>query len=468
MNLRTVAVRGGIYMVLRQGLGIAVSTVGIILLTRALGPKEYGIWSAAFAVYFYLSTFFQGGVKTYLVRHQEELLPQDYHQAFSLLLLLSFAGAGVGFLAVPFLQRWTDFGGFGMATMALLAVLPIQLVSTVPLAYFERLLDYRPVALIEFASQVVFYPVALPLAFRGWGAFAPVAGWWAAQLLTLGLMFWKSGYRPRLYWESMRAGSMIRYGWSFSAFEGARSLRLLVNPLIVGRYAGAEAVGQVALAIRIAEQLSSIVMFPASRLSISVLARLQEDKARLTKALAEGMNLQLITVGPLLIGFAFVAPWIIPTLLGPEWSPVLDVYPFIATPYLISTALIVHMSALIVLQRLWRLVIFRLVYLVAFAGWAIFLIPRVGLEGYGWAELAALPSFILLLVWVWLYVGKPMSVQAGVWLIAWTVPLFFWQLGSWGWISIVALILPLMWSATRRELLQPIAMVLKMIRRDGN
>src|SRR5215213_8041747 len=103
MSLRTKVWRGGAYLFVRQGLGIAISTVGVILLTRMIGPGAYGIYGAAFGFYTYLSILSQWGVEVYLVRREGEPQPQDYHQAFSLLLLLGLAGAGAAILVLPLL-----------------------------------------------------------------------------------------------------------------------------------------------------------------------------------------------------------------------------------------------------------------------------------------------------------------------------------------------------------------------------
>src|SRR5215212_4225389 len=112
MSLRTVVVRGGIYLLLRQGLGIIVSTVGLVLLTRIIGPAAYGLYAAAYAIYVFLFSVFKWGVDIYLIRRGGEPQPQDYHQAFSLLLLLGLAGAGSAILILPFLERWIDLEGF--------------------------------------------------------------------------------------------------------------------------------------------------------------------------------------------------------------------------------------------------------------------------------------------------------------------------------------------------------------------
>jgi O-antigen/teichoic acid export membrane protein len=458
MSLRTIAMRGGFYLGLRQVLGILISTIGLVLLVRALGPKSYGIWLAAIGVYTYLSDLSGWGVNVYLIRRQGEPPAEDYHQAFSVLLLLGGAGSGLAFLALPVLQRWVHLEGFVPVAAALFAGLPLNLIASVPFARLERALDYRKVALIELSGTAIFYPVALPLAYHGSGPWAPVAGWWATQLLTVGLLYRMSGYRPRFHWEAVRVRAMVRYGLGFSASEWIWNLGNLVNPLVVGRYAGAEAVGQVGLAIRLVEQLSSIVLVPVSRLSIPIFARLREDRTRIEKALTEGTTLQLASLGPILAGTGLIAPWVIPIMVGSQWLPALKVYPFIAAAYLCGGAAGLSSSLLLVLGRLREVAIFRLTHLFLFAGSAFLLVPHLGLRGYGWADVIALPSYTLLLIWVLVYVGKPASPRVGVWFVAWVLPLFSWELGHWTWISAIA---PLVWPATRRELRQVVTMILK-------
>jgi len=254
---------------------------------------------------------------------------------------------------------------------------------------------------------------------------------------------------------------MLGYGLSYSAADLAWDLRNLVNPLVVSRYAGAEAVGYIALAIRLVEQLSFVVG-AVYRLATVAFARIQQDRDRLINAVSEGISLQLIALGPILAGFGLVAPWILSLLLGSRWLPVLEVYPFIALSYLCQAGVSLYSSALIVLRKNWVVAVLNLGHVGVLAGAALLLVPRVGLTGYGWAEVVALPTFILFAVWFQLYVGRGRYAQAGVWYMAWALPFFTWQLGPWVWASAVV---PFVWSKTRRELLQVVRSVATSLRK---
>jgi O-antigen/teichoic acid export membrane protein len=450
MNQRTWVLRSGVYVVLRGGLGAVMSAVGIVLLTRAIGPGAYGVYAAAFGIYIYLVSLSRWGIDVYLIRHEGEPQLQDYHQAFSLLLLLGFIGTGSSFLVLPFLDLWVQIEGFGPVAMAMFAVLPVTLLGLVPLARVERALDYTRLALIELSGQMITYMVALPLAYRGLGPWAPVGGWWASQLFLSGVLYWVSGYRPRLHWEYARVRTILKYGLGYSAAQWVWELRTLVNPLVVGRYAGAEAVGYVALTIRLVEQLS-FVKNAAFRPSIAVLARFQRDRARLVSALTEGMQVHILVLGPLLAGFGLVAPWLVPLLFGPAWLPVLDIYPFIALGYLANALFILYSLVLYVLQRNWKVMIFHLVHISLFAGSALWLVPRVGMLGYGWAEVLALVSYGVIYLHVAKEVGRPNYQLVSIWFLAFALA-FFWR--DLGWVSGLGLVAMVLWPGTWRAVLR--------------
>jgi len=448
MSLRTRALRGGAYLALRQGLGVGINFLGIILLTRAIGPANYGLYAAAMGIFIFLQLVTDWGISIYLVRQEGEVHIEVYHQAFTLLLLLSTVATLLALLAIPLLEEWLRLAGFSLVALTLFLSLPAKLLWNVPLARLERALDYRKIAVFELTGLFSFHIVALPLAFGGFGVAAPLLGWWAQQVSTLAVTFLGARYWPRLHWDYALVKQMVRYGLGFSASIWVWQLRELVNPLVVARYGGAEAVAYVALAIRLVRGLS-FVKEAMWRISMPALAMIQRHRDRLVRAVSEGMNLQVLGQGPLLVGFAWTAPWILPTLLGSEWSSVIVIYPFIALGYLVNSVFNLHSSALYVLQRNWKVTAFHLVHIVLFAGVAFVMVPQIGLIGYGWAEVAALGSYALIHFYVVREIGAPAYKVVGVWGVAFALALFVNELGWWAALGLVVVIL---WPQTWREI----------------
>lgn len=429
MSLRSKVLSGGVYLVIRQGIGMMISLGGILLLTRTIGPEQYGLYTAAYGLFYYLYSVCQFGIVVYVVRQDGNDRAVD-HQAFTLLLIISCLGLGIGTLMTPLIANWVRLEGFSPVFLALLVSLPASLLLQIPLAQMERALDYQRVAWIELIGQLAFFTVAIFIAFQGGGAWGPVVGWWIQQLNMLVLFFGATKYRPRLCWHSDLVKKMIEYSLGYSAALWVWGLRVLVNPLIVGRWLGAEAVAYIALANRMIEVLG-FVKTVTFRLSISTLSRLQDNRERLTQAITEGMALQVLALGPLLVIVGWLGPWLIPLLFGQKWIPAMTIYPFIAVSLLVNTGFTLHSSTLFVLHRNWAVFVFNSIHIALLIGAALFLVPRFGLIGYGYAELATFPSYLVIHAYLVRYLKAPDYWFAGLLITAFGLALFPYQLGWW-------------------------------------
>lgn len=440
--------RGGAHMMVRQILGMLIALGGMFALTGMIGPAAYGVYAAALGIYAYAFALSQWGIGVYLIRIRGEAAEDDYHQALTLLLLIGIVAVAAAVAASPQIERWTRLEGTRNVMLALFALLPLNLVALVANARLERRLDYPRIAWIELAAQLSFYAVALPLAWRGAGMWAPVAGWWSYQWCSAILMFLAADYRPRLRWRVARIRPMLGYGLGYGASVWVWQARNLVNPLIVARFAGAEAVGVVALTIRIVEALSFIKRV-AWRMSIAAMARLQDDPGRLAAAIAEGMRAQVIALAPALLAFSAASPWLVELAFGRRWLPLVEIYPFIALSYLANALFNMHASALHVVRGNWRVAVFNLVHIALFAGSAWLLVPRLGIIGYGLAEVVALAAYPVIDRQARRAVGAIAYQPSLAWAAGFGLALFWPWLGGWAAAGPLAV---LVWPRTWRTL----------------
>jgi PST family polysaccharide transporter len=431
-GLRSLAWRGGIAMAVRQVLGMALSFAGLVALARLIGPASYGTYVSALAVNAWLLLFFQWGVDVFLVRKAEEPGPDDAHQAFTLGLALGVLAALLAWPAGRAAEAWIGIAGVGRAVTALMLAIPVQLAAAVPLALLQRRMDYARLAWAELGGHAANYTTAVALALWGWRVGAPVGGWWAQQTVTCVLAFALSGYRPRPVWRPALLKTMLGYGLGYSASVWLWQLRMLVNPLIVARLLGPEAAAGVAVAVRMVEALTFLRVV-TWRVALSAMGRLQHDRARMAKAVVEGMRLQVIAIGPILAGFALVAPWLVPFAFGKDWDRTVLVFPWLALAYLANSVFALHSSALYALGRNGDVARFHAAHVVVLAGTAALLVPHWGLTGYGLAEAAALPVYALLHASAVRALG-PMKVGLGVvWTAGFGLPLFSQSLGPLAW-----------------------------------
>jgi O-antigen/teichoic acid export membrane protein len=427
MSLKRQAIRGGALLAVRQCVGMVVGFGSLLYVSKVIGPAAFGIFSATYAIYQYALILCQCGLNVYLIRLQDNNMDRQFHQVFWLLGVIGLLGF---FGAVVAMLLWPASSTVELTLFPLLVFLglPLDLLASVPLAKLEREMEYKPVALIEFAGGLANQLGSLLAAQSGLGIWSLVLGLWLQVLIRFGGYLRYSHYRPRWLWDWSLVRMSLRSGIAFSGSGWVWQLRTLVNPVVIGHSLGVEAVGSVALAIRFVDTLS-FVRTAIWRLSFAALAKVQNDKDRLVRAINQGMWLQMVAVGLPLAVFAWVGPWFVSFYLGHEWDATLAVFPYIAFATLVNTGMGLHASALYARGRNWHVMICSTVLVVSFAVAAAVMVPNLGLNGYIAAELIAMPAYMVLHRFVVSEVGPVNYRPAGWWLAAVGSLLFVEQLG---------------------------------------
>ena len=221
-----------------------------------------------------------------------------------------------------------------------------------------------------------------------------------------------------------------------------------MNSLVVGSLLGVEAVGFVTISIRVVEVLS-FIRNATWRLSLVALARIKNEKAKLLEAIADGMEVQVLALGVLLVLFVGGGAQFIGLLFGPRWVPAFTLFPFIAVAVLTNCVFSLHCSALYVFHYNWAVAKFHILNLFLFGVSAYFLISIYGLIGYGFAELAALPSYVLLDLELRRLIGVPNYSRVAPWYFCLVLVLLLRPIGLW--VCVLSLA-PLVWPANRQRL----------------
>lgn len=430
VGLRGKVFEGGAMLMARQLVSVGLSLIGLLVITRIIGPAAYGPYVAALGICMYAQNVGQAGIGVWLVRTPEIPSDRTYHIASTVLLV----SAALLFVVIEggmgLITTWIPMPGLGRLLSVLMLAVVLQTLSVTAGAKLERALDFRNVAMIETAGQVLYYATAVPLVFLGLGVWSLVTGYILQQLVMCIAFHVAARYRPRLAWHGPTVRSMLAYTFGYAASDWLWQLRGLVNPVIAGHFLPAEAVGQIGLAIRMLELLS-FTKTVAYRLSVAVLAKVQDQPAKLVLAATDGMRLQTLALGPVLIGFSWFGGFLLSLVFGKRWEPVMTVYPFLALSYLTNAQFNMHSSILYVLRRNWQVSWFHVVHIALFAGAAWVLVARFGLIGYGYAEAVALLSYPVIHRSVARVVGSPDYGLSALWWAALAVGLFWRDLGLW-------------------------------------
>jgi PST family polysaccharide transporter len=444
--LRRAALRGGVYLAARQIVLILFKFVGLILITRVLGPANYGAYVSGINIYNYAAAIGSAGVGVYLLRHEGDVPEQSYGTAYSILLMMGLFLLASIEIAAGVLTNWIGVAGLENVMRIIIIGLPAQLLSIPASVRLERRLDYRSVAMVDIVGQVAFYLLAVPLVMLKFGPSSLAAAWVLQQVVTCLAAHVLAKTYPRFSFDRATARVVVRYAGDFSVANWIWQLRMLVNPLIVGPALGAKAVGIVGMTIGLLIALSAVTAI-AWRLSVAILTKFQSNAERLRKAVTEGMELQVLVVGAILLAFGWTGHFIVPRLFGPGWTGVMDIYPYIALSYLTIATFNIHSATLSVVDHNRDLAIYHTISVTIFGSVAYFAVSKFGILGYGYAELATIPAYLVMHIVLARAIGSPDYRLAAIWWFGAAVGLF-WQLGLWA-IAVPFLVLLLPISAKK-------------------
>lgn len=429
-HLRQAIFKGAAYLAGRQLISILLKIVGVLLITRLLGPAAYGAYVSAFNIYQYAMLVGQAGIGMYLLREDPDLCDRACATAYSMLAAIALFFVLLLEAGKSTLSGWIGIDGFAEVAGVIVLALPFQLLAVPPTAMLERQLDYRAIAMIELSGQLCYYLLAAPLVMLHLGPVSLAAALAVQQAVSCIVAHRLAGTRPRFGFDRAIARSIVAYAGAYSFASWIWQLRMLVNPLIVGPALGAEAVGIVGLTNGLLDVLS-LVKNIAWRLSAAILARFQADRERLRQAIREGMELQALALGTLLLGFGWVGGLLVPWFFGARWAQVMDIYPYIAFGYFTNALFNLHSSVLALLKHNLQVAAFHVLHLALFAGTAAMLVPRLGIVGYGLGEIAALGSYALLHHFTARTVGRPAYAATLLWWLGTALGLFWRDLGIW-------------------------------------
>ena len=421
-SLKQRVVKGGLYLTLRQLVSVGLSVISILVIAKALGPENYGILVNALGIYYFIIWTGKLGLHVYLIQQRD--LPEDApEQVLAFFNLLSLGFALVLLFLAPTIGWWTKEPAVADLVRWLPIPIAAEIASSVSIAMLERQLAFAQVGLIEIAAQIANYAIALPLVIKGASYWGPIAGLGVrgVVLLVLAQFLHPVRWRWRWRWNFLRPA--LRYGVTFSLSHWVISLRSLTLPVLVTPLAGAEVAGLVSIAIRLAEQLSTLRMV-IRRMSISVMAKLTDNAVAVRNTVSRGMAYQALLIGSICSAFACLDSWLVPRIFGDDWLQSTYIFPLIALAAMVRAMFDLHSGALYALDRNAEVTKAYLLYIVLLWTGCALLLPVFGLWGYGLAELLTVFSNILLHRSLSSIYRRP-SYTAAAWLtLAAMVPIF--------------------------------------------
>jgi O-antigen/teichoic acid export membrane protein len=330
--------RNGAAMAVRFLLGMGLGLTGLLIVTRILGPEEYGRAVVIASLCAYFTALFIGGINLWIVRQAKQALSQtELGTALTLALIFGLCATSCGIGVAALLDHYAQLSlGWNLILIGFLG-LPMAIVTGVLTAVLEAEMDFGRVAILELSTQFFYQSVAIVLALYLGTALAPVVGLVVSQVASCVIAALLIRRRLRLAYSTEAALRMLKFGIPSNLSLLIWQARNLTIPLVIAPALGTHSAGIAGLAWRLADLLS----FPrniAWRMGMPALARLEDNAKGRAKLIDRAALIQLALIGSSCNAFAAIIshPELFP--FGERWLGLAPLMPMLAFAMLMNSA----------------------------------------------------------------------------------------------------------------------------------
>lgn len=387
------------WLIARQLVGLLISASGLIVITRVAGPAQYGVYAAAFNIWFALQALSEINLDVWLVRRRAGGERAAARTAQTMLLVLGLLGSLVCLSVGPLAAAATGIDELALVLALMAPLVMVTTASQAALSQIERAFRFSQVGLVELIGQALFAAVGIGVVVSGWGATGLVLALATQQVfLAVAWILLAGAAGRRMGFNRAFAAEALRFGLPSTTSVAVISIRNNAAQLLVGRLFGAEALGIMNLVYRLLEQ-AAFLRGAALRLSYALFGRLgQGDK--LGSMVERSLVLLLLVGGLPALALAWIAPVLIPAVFGPQWSGAAAFLIWLVPSNLLLGIYLLCNSATAALDRPSRNLVAAIISAAVFLVALVTLAPVLGLAAVAAAELsyvAAITYFSLVL-----------------------------------------------------------------------
>ncbi|MGH9772821.1 MAG: oligosaccharide flippase family protein, partial [Candidatus Acidiferrales bacterium] len=318
-------------LTLASGAGVSqgIAILGTLILARLIAPREFGLFALFVTVVTFVSVI--GGARYELAI----MLPEQDSEAANVAMLSAFVASGIALASVPCVAIWGTWLarllGDPRVRVWLWAIPPVLLligIGEIGRNWFGRTKDFRLVAIARVSQSAALIAGQLTLwALHFEGGVALIGGWLFGQFVwTAVLLACLAARDGRFIVSEFRISSIPQLAAKYKTFPAYRTpYSFVANGIsqlifvILRLFCGLNVVGIYLMANRAI--YFPVALFGSSMGQVFYQKAATEIKTKQLEPFVNRlMRSQIAFAAPVLIFFAFEAPLIFDTLLGPRWK----------------------------------------------------------------------------------------------------------------------------------------------------
>lgn len=328
-EVRRLAIQSAGVTVFSGGIGLAVQTVGTVILVRLLTPADFGVVTMVTTFSLLLLNFGLNGFTEAILKWET----LDHYLVSNLFWINVSVGLvlSIGFAAAGSVMAWFYHNPVvTRVAMGVSASIFVTSTSVQHLALLKRAMRFSVTSVNEIFSRAIAIAISIFLAWAGWGYQALIVGI-VAQPLVQSIGAWLlCRWIPSFPRRAVGTASMVRFASHVYGRFTVNYLARNVDNILVGWRFGAISLGYYKKAYDLFALSAGQLTSPLTNVAVSALSRFKPQSIEYRTHLLGSISVIAFVGMGLSADFTLIGHDLISLILGPSWAPAGTIFTFFA------------------------------------------------------------------------------------------------------------------------------------------
>lgn len=319
------AISGIVTFTIRTFFVQAFTFFATFILTILLDPSIFGVFFLVSSILNLFVYFSDIGLAAALVQKKEEPTKEEYSTVFFLQQAIILVLVVIGLL---FSAKIANFYKLDSQSLSLLRILIFSLLlsslKTLPSIILERHMNFTKLVIPQILENIVFYSVAMTLAYYKFGLNSFTWAVLARGFIGLGALYIVSPWKPTLDFDLKKAKSLTSFGVPFQLNSILALLKDDLLTVFVGKILPHAQIGYIGWSQKFAFVPLRFFMDNVIKVTFPSYSRLQHDLKILKQAVEKSIFFVTFLVYPSLAGILIIIPKLVKIIPNyQKWEPAL-------------------------------------------------------------------------------------------------------------------------------------------------
>lgn len=336
--------------------------ITIVVLSRFLDPREFGIVAAVQIIISFAEIFSTAGVGPALIQ-KNKITKKDVSTGFFLNIILGIILFMILYLLSEPISKFVGIDN-PIYLKVLSIIIIINSISIVSESLIQREMKFKSIANINIITFTIYSIVAVVLAVLNFGVWSVILAQVAQTFVRSLLFVMKKPIFNKVELSFESAKSISYFGFGFTLSRIFNNFANQADYFVVGKFLGTSALGYYSRSYQLLMLPTNILGTIMDKVTFPLMSQLQNNKLKLGNVYTNFMLLYGILTLPIITVSILSAEELIYIFLGPNWSAVIIPFQvligglFFRVGYKISDTAVRALGA--VYKRLWIQVVYAL------------------------------------------------------------------------------------------------------------